>query len=83
MMDKITSTQKQITNKFQIPIIQTQSLEFRSLYFEICLEFEFCYLGFNRFVILYIASKLRLIDDLQTHRRNNILHCHGCPRTGQ
>jgi hypothetical protein len=28
-------------------MIQT-SLEFGSLYFVICLEFEFCYLGFNR-----------------------------------
>ncbi len=33
-------------SKFEFPMIQT-SLDFKSLYFEICLEFEFCYLGFD------------------------------------
>jgi len=33
-------------SKFEFPMIQT-SLEFESLYFEIYLEFEFCYLNFS------------------------------------
>ena len=41
----------QITNNKQYPNFNFQkgkiSLEFGSLYFEICLYFEFCYLGFN------------------------------------
>ena len=69
-MEKITGTNLQITNNIKTSISNNQNvsdlirliplekgssrLAFRSFFFEIYLEFEFCYLGFNR---LYLFRK--------------------------